>query len=277
MSQIHATETSTKTKVSDVIAQITLVEGSLIIAAISVAGYLVAYLDRLGQAVAYRIPHEYIFISFNDIFLSVGLVFVAAIIAYGISVVNEKVDRFFPLWLRRPLESFFRWITFGVLGFIILWDVYAGLFALLLSIVIFAVEAAVAFLLKRKRAKAVRNVTEEQYGKCKNKACSKPPIVFIATLIIVALSVMAFIGGNARATSQENHLVSVENERVVLLTIYSNGTAVLGELTCEGDLSDVRHFVPADKFEGDFIWKSTGRILENESGLALSMPSLWGR
>lgn len=60
-----------------------------VIAAATAVGYLVAYLDRLGEAVVYQIPLDYVTVSVTDALSRVSIVFVAVLLFVGVTRLDD--------------------------------------------------------------------------------------------------------------------------------------------------------------------------------------------
>lgn len=65
-------------------------------------GYLIAYLDRLGEAFVYGIPVEYISLSVTDVLSRTSIVVVALVLFIAFKQIEIALATRLPRWVREP-------------------------------------------------------------------------------------------------------------------------------------------------------------------------------
>ena len=246
-----------------------------VVAVAPAVGYLIAYLDRLGEALAYGIPPDYISVSITDALSRVSVVFVGLLGMVALARLEDALARRLPRWAREPLNTASTWLLFSLLAVVLAWRMKAALYIAALGVVWTLIHSAWSFARRRKIGPPEHTARIDSGPIILGEKAVKPPQLQIQAVLVIALLVaaffFAFVGGNIRATSRERYLVPADDSKTVLLAIYGD-KAVLGQLETEGSdtLTGGRQLVTLPGETEDYVWQNTGP-LQWEDGFAM-MP-----
>lgn len=243
----------------------------VMLALASAVGYLIAYLDRLGEAVALGVPADYISVSTTDALSRVSVVLVALALMLALSRLESALAKRLPDWAREPLNTLSTWLFLSGCILVLVWRVELALVVLAFGLLWATIHSAYSYL-RRDKSRRVRAQTPGRDGPVILDQAQAEPAQFqmrAALLMVLALAALffAFVGGNMRATSRESHLVSIADKHTVLLVIYDD-KAVLGDLKDDhGTLGSRRDLVTTAQLAQGYVWTKTGPLVW-EDGVA---------
>lgn len=246
----------------------------LLLAAAPAIGYLVAYLDRLGEALFYGIPVDYIQLSVTDALSRTSLVVVAALMLQGTARLKSLLERRLPNWLALAVDTGTNWLLFAGLILVLAGNLRFALAVLVTGLFYVVVDTLWGFW-RRHRKAPTPDARPDGLPLLAKKAEPSPLAVRLPVLIALTVAMLFFsmYGGNMRAASRQRYLVSSDDPSVVLLAMYGADRAVLGVIRDGGPhLTDSRRFVSIADERAEFVWTDTG-ALSWRAGVSL-MPGL---
>lgn len=228
-------------------------------------GYLVAYLDRLGEALAYGVPTDYIFVSVTDALSRTSLVVVVVALLLLCVRLKTRLEPLVPLWAANAVDTGSTWFLCAAFVFILGpspriagWTFLIGLFYVI-------VDLGWGFLRRKKKsqpqtgkpvASGIPIVEESNQA----RASYELPTALLVFLVLCML-VFAFLGGNMRASNRTRYLAVKDDPSTLLLTVYGDNRAVLGVLKANTrELTAERRLVSVPGNSSDFVWIETGAI-----------------
>jgi hypothetical protein len=245
------------------------VDQPVVFAAAPAIGYLIAYLDRLGEAVAYGIPLDYISVSVTDALSRVSIVFVAIVAMFALVRVEKALATRLEPWTHRPLSTASTWLFIASVALVLAWNLWLLGFAVITGLFWTAIELVYGFARRKSIAAERPSVKRASNGPAilgepvaKRDFLQVPAVLLAASLVMALL--FAFAGGNLRAASRTRYMVSQQDSQQVILALYAD-KAVLGRLEENGVLGDERWLVtPGGSVDG-YVWSNVGPIYWEQS------------
>ena len=242
-------------------------------------GYLIAFLDRLGEAVALGVPVDYITISTTDALSRVSVVFVALAALLAVVRIETSLTTHLPAWLHQPLNTLMTWSLNAAVVFVLFWLPRLALAVLLVGLGWSILHAAWSYW--RRPKTAVQESKHHQRAGVVDLGAPPPSSASVvevkaglALVLLVAGLLFAFTGGNLRAATRDTHLVSQAEGGLVVLAIYGD-RAALGSLGPDGvTVGPERKLAVLTEFETPLLWRRTGPLVANPSFVLVPLAPL---
>lgn len=227
-------------------------------------GYAIAYFDRLGEAFVYEIPLDYISLSLTDALSRTSLVILSLILVHTVTRLNRAMLDSAPPWAGRAINTASNFLLPSLLVFAASWRL--SLFFLSIGAFWTVIDTVVGFL-RRKRLKRTtagdqqrqEPMISEEPSTRRKMALEVSPLLLL--VLVASAFVLAFLGGNIRASAKERYLVSANDPKLVLLAVYGGDRGVIGVLDSDmRSLTNERRLVSIPGEITDFRWSQTGSL-----------------
>jgi len=199
-----------------------------LISSIPAFAYLLAYLNRFGEAYAHDVPSDWISVSLTDALSRTAAVALVTLLMMLLSGKGERWTQRFPLWSRRGLSRLLEQLGPAIL--------YAFLLGLGLLAALFVVSSVVLTLVTlawdyRRRDSLTEPPAAVRAGMVvldpatrSDVADAQVSVILVAGFVVISLLV-ALLGGWSRAALQRQYLTVDNGSRVVAAT-YGNAVVL---------------------------------------------------
>lgn len=243
-------------------------------------GYLIAYLDRLGEALAYGIPRDYIFLSITDALSRTSMVVLFATTLLLTARLQGWLVSRMPRWAARAIDTGMTWLLLAAFVWILGSSLRVARWVIAVGAFYTIVDAIWGFFHRRRHHEATPARADSGgpvvLGEPQQTSTQVGLPIGLTVVIVVVMLGAAFVGGNLRASTATRYLVASDAPDSVLLALYGDGRAVLGRLEPGGTLLAERRFIHPSDGLGAYDWADIGVITAPDGVSLLPLVRLQG-
>lgn len=206
-----------------------LVQQGLVVAAVPLIGYAMAFVYEVGFCSEFRIPREFISINLTTVFIAVGaLLGVIAAIYFLVNMFLIVVPKPKNRVLRRELSAFYAVSLIILVIVIIFWGLWLELISVAVLFLFFVFFIFVFPLITQRKGSYLEKLeaqrrVDSQFKTIEDYLISFLGIRNIIMLMLVVLVVMfSYIAGIAQAKKQTEFMVPSTYPNSVVLRVYGD-------------------------------------------------------